>query len=81
MESLSVDLISTTKNKPSLLVDGYQYRMHRKTEKYISWVCSKDKKEKCKGNIKTDFEHNVMNVTFHSCVANEAKLQMKQNSK
>jgi hypothetical protein len=49
--------VSTRMGKPSLIFDGYQYRIHLKNSKLMSWVCVKDKWGKCKGKLKTTLQY------------------------
>lgn len=72
------EVTSTKTGKPSLVLEGYQYRVHRKNEKCISWVCVKDKKEKCKGSLKTTIQYEVLQQMAHTCIPNVAEVEVKK---
>lgn len=78
MTSNSVEILSTSKGKPSLVINGYQHRLHRKFKETISWLCIKSKKEKCKGSVTTDFNHAVIRRNDHSCIPNIAEIEVKK---
>ncbi|XP_055928166.1 uncharacterized protein LOC129959372 [Argiope bruennichi] len=44
----------------------------------MSWVCVKEKIHRCKGNIKTNFQYEVLKKTEHSCVPNVAEIEVKR---
>jgi len=46
--------------KPSLVFSGYQYRIHQKSSKLISWVCVADKCGKCKGKLKNNLQLSAL---------------------
>lgn len=37
-----MELTKTTRSKPSLILDGYSYRLHRKTDHYLHLLCVKE---------------------------------------
>ena len=68
----------TKKQKCSAIYDGYQYRQHKiNKQNVISWLCLKEKKEKCRGTLKSK-EGEVISVTNHSCKPDTAKIEIKQ---
>ena len=48
-----------------IVVDGYQLRRYREKEDSVTWVCVKEKKEKCKGRIKTTKQFKVLTKIPH----------------
>lgn len=62
-----MEVTSTSRGKEALLLDGFRYRCHRKTEKFKSWVCANDKKLKCPGNLKTTPNLTILGRTSHTC--------------
>jgi hypothetical protein len=74
---LDTAVVSTRMGKPSLIFGGFQYRIHRKNSKLISWVCVKDKCGKCKGKLKTTLQYEIFSKTDHSCVPNLDGMEVK----
>lgn len=73
-------VITTKKGKPSLVFGMYSYRVHKTTQEYISWLCIKEKKSKCRGRVKTTLQHAIIPATTmeHSCVPNKAELDVNR---
>lgn len=72
------DVIETTKGKPLALFKGYQYRRHRECkENVVSWLCVKEKSEKCKGRMKSKYG-SVLEEFEHICKPDEAAVEVKQ---
>jgi hypothetical protein len=59
-----IALVSKEIGKSSLGFDGYQYRIHWKNWKLISWVFIKDKCDKGKGKLKTDSMNSLIKWTI-----------------
>jgi hypothetical protein len=70
-------VVSTRMGKPSLIFGRYQYKIHSKKSKLISWVCVKDKCGKCKGKLKTTLQYEIVSKTDHSCVPNLVRMEVK----
>jgi hypothetical protein len=68
---------STRMGKPSLIFRGYEYRIHRKNSKLISWVCVKDKCGTCNGKLRTNLQYEIISKTDHSCVPKLAGMEVK----
>ena len=75
----SFEVIETTKGNFLALHDGYQYRKYRtNTANITTWECLNEKKEKCKGRIKTT-DKTVLNITTnHNCKYDDAKIEVKK---
>ncbi|CAG9815609.1 unnamed protein product [Phaedon cochleariae] len=75
MESLQIT--NTTKGKPSAIFKGFQYRKHRvNKDEVVSWLCVKQKSERCNGNLKTK-NGVVLSTTDHCCKTNPVDLEVK----
>ncbi|XP_055691563.1 uncharacterized protein LOC129794734 [Lutzomyia longipalpis] len=77
MPSEGIEIIFR-KGKTILVLDGYQYRIHRKTEEIIRWTCIRDKKYNCRGNIKTDYNYVIRSKIDHSCVPDHLEILVKK---
>ncbi|KAK9721973.1 FLYWCH zinc finger domain [Popillia japonica] len=72
-----MELIETTKGKPSLTHEGYQSRKYRENNKcIITWICIYEKKENCKGRLKSK-SNEVLSVCEHTCKPNVAAIEIK----
>ncbi|XP_035210026.1 uncharacterized protein LOC118184461 [Stegodyphus dumicola] len=83
MEPIAIltKLLSTKKGKECLVVDDYPHRSHRKNKLGMSWVCVKEKTHHCKGNVKTNFQYEVLKKTEHFCPPNVAEIEVKRKLK
>lgn len=72
------EIFKTKRGNPCLMVDGYLYRQHRKSEKNISWLCVKDKKNNCRGKLQTNLQNEVLRKNDHSCVPNLAEIEVRR---
>lgn len=72
-----MELIETTRNKPSVIDgSGFQYRQIRKhTNGVISWMCVNERKNKCKGTLKSRGK-TVLSITDHACTPNAKKTEV-----
>lgn len=76
--AMNIQMIETNKNKPSLILGGYQYR--RKYENKLGktmWNCINDKRLKCKGKLAM-VNGEVMWTNAHTCTPDVAKVKVKQ---
>ena len=82
MESMETKLLLTLMKKPLLIVNGYQHRMHRKSEKFIWWICLKERRTKCTRKVKTSLDYKMVSCSEHSCEPKETNIEIiKNNSK
>lgn len=73
-----LQIIETTKGKPSAILNGYQYRQHRVNKQgTISWLCIKEKSENCRGTLKTK-NGELLSVSEHLCKPNLAEVDIKK---
>lgn len=73
------EITETTKGKPSVTLNGYQYRKHRTNKNdTVSWLCIKERTEKCRGRLKTK-EREVLSVSEHICKANVAEIEVNKH--
>ena len=78
MESIETELILTSMKKPLLIVNGYQHRIHRKSENFISWICLNEKRTNCTGKVKTNLDYKVVSCSEHFCEPNESNIEVKK---
>lgn len=78
MESSCVEILKTKRGNTCIVVDNYQLRRYREKEDIIIWVCLKEKKEKCKGRVKTTKQFEVVSKIPHTCVPNVAEIEVKK---
>jgi hypothetical protein len=72
-----IAVVCTGMGKPSLIFGGYQYRIHGKNSKFISWVGVNDKCGKCKGKLKTTLQYEIFSKTDNSCFPKLAGMEVK----
>lgn len=65
-----MEVITTYKRKPALVMDGYRYRAHRTADTNVWWRCVNERKQKCKGSLKTTADNQVIRATPHQCLPN-----------
>jgi len=73
-----IEIIETTKGKPLAIFNGYQFRKYRQNENGTVWVCLNEKKDKCKGRMRTK---NIEIIYFsdHSYKPETATSEVKNN--
>ncbi len=72
-----MEIILTYKGKPSLILDGYRYRVCGQTQTYINWRCVKEKRIKCKGSLKTTLDYKeILESKHHDCIPNIAETEI-----
>lgn len=72
-----LQIVNTTKGKPSAIFEDYQYRQHRiNKEEVVTWLCIKEKTEKCRGTLKTK-NSQVISASEHKCKPNLVQLEVK----
>jgi hypothetical protein len=73
-----MEFIETEKGKPCALHNGYAYRKYRVNKGgVVTWVCLKEKSNKCKGKLVTK-NSDVVKVSDHQCVPDEANIHVKK---
>lgn len=73
-----IEIIETTKGKPLAIFNGYQFRKYRQNENVTVWVCLKEKKDKCKGRMRTK-NIEIIHFSDNSCKPDVATSEVKNN--
>lgn len=62
-----MEIIESTKRRPSALYKGYRYRIERTSKSdVIHWRCVKEKSDKCRGRMSSK-DNNVLTESSHNC--------------
>lgn len=56
----SFTISTTEKNKPLLILNGFNYTVDKSTDKKIYWKCESSRSFKCKGRVHTDLDHSML---------------------
>ncbi|XP_055691582.1 uncharacterized protein LOC129794753 [Lutzomyia longipalpis] len=79
MEDSGVELLTSSKGKAILALDGYQYRIHRRCGDHIRWLCTRERKLNCRGTIKTDYNYVILSKIDHtSCVPDKLEIIIRK---
>lgn len=74
-----MEIIETNRGRPCLILDGFCYRLHRKTDEYTGWLCVNEKKEsKCHGKLKVSKTGEVICTQQHRCTPNVAETEIRK---
>ncbi|CAH1374007.1 unnamed protein product [Tenebrio molitor] len=73
-----MEMIETSKGKPAAIFNGFQYRRHRINKEGIqTWLCAKEKVEKCRGSMKTKNDV-ILIVTNHTCKSDVTAIELRK---
>lgn len=79
-------VIVTSKNKPLVTYNGYEYRLHRRSKNSLAyWACLKEKSQKCNGRLTTlNFDQDlptkvtIIRTTSHVCTPNMTTMHVRK---